>query len=144
MLQAMNTGHDGSLTTTHANSTRDAISRLETLVLFAGYDLPLRVVREQIASAIDLVIQQDRLRDGSRKITAVSEVVGMEGETVVMNDIFRYKETGTSEDGIVLGDFEPTGMRPIFEPRLKRAGFRLSPEIFGVDKILQMNRNGRR
>jgi pilus assembly protein CpaF len=144
MLQAMNTGHDGSLTTTHANSPRDAISRLETLVLFAGYDLPLRVVREQIASAIDLVIQQSRIRDGSRKITSISEVVGMEGETVVMNELFQYKETGTREDGLVLGDYEPTGMRPMFEPQLKRAGFRLPPEMFGVEKILQRDRNGRR
>lgn len=143
MLQAMNTGHDGSLTTTHANSPRDAISRLETLVLFAGYDLPLRVIREQIASAIDLVVQQARVRDGSRKITSISEVVGMEGEIVVMNEIFRFRETGTREDGLVLGDFEPTGMRPMFEPRLKRAGFRLPPALYGADKMLQWDQDNR-
>lgn len=144
MLQAMNTGHDGSLTTTHANSPRDAISRLETLVLFAGFDLPLRVVREQIASAIDLVVQQARLRDGSRKITSISEVVGMEGDTVVMSELFRYRESGTATDGQVVGEYEPTGIRPMFEPQLKRAGFRLPPEMFGADKILQRDRNARR
>jgi pilus assembly protein CpaF len=142
MLQAMNTGHDGSLTTVHANSPRDALSRLETLVLFAGFELPLRVIREQIASAVDLIVQQSRLRDGSRKITSISEVIGMEGETIVMNEIFRFTDNGTRNDGHVIGDFEPTGMRPMFEYRLKTAGFRLSPEVFGVDKIFQKDKNG--
>jgi pilus assembly protein CpaF len=144
MLQAMNTGHDGSLTTVHANSPRDALSRLETLVLFAGFELPLRVVREQIASAVDLIVQQSRLRDGSRKVTSIAEVIGMEGETIVMNEIFRFVESGTRSDGRVIGDFEPTGMRPMFEYRLKRTGFKLSPEIFGVDKIFQKDKDNHR
>ncbi len=137
MLQAMNTGHDGSLTTLHANTPRDAMSRLETLVLFAGFDLPVRVVRQQIASAIDIVVVQGRLRDGSRKITNVCEVLGMEGETIVINELFRFNEEGTREDGLVLGEFEPTGMRPMCDPRLRRAGFKLSAEMFGIDKLFK-------
>lgn len=130
MLQAMNTGHDGSLTTLHANSPRDAISRMETMVLMAGMDLPLKVVRQQISSAIDLIIQQTRLKDGSRKVTAITEVAGMEGETVVLTDIFKFEQTGTTADGKVLGELKATGIRPIFSPRLEAAGFKLSGEIF--------------
>lgn len=130
MLQAMNTGHDGSLTTLHANSPRDAISRMETMVLMAGMDLPLKVVRQQISSAIDLIIQQTRLKDGSRKVTAITEVAGMEGETVVLTDIFKFEQTGTTTDGKVLGELKATGIRPIFSPRLEAAGFKLSGEIF--------------
>lgn len=130
MLQAMNTGHDGSLTTVHANSPRDAISRMETLVLMAGMDLPLKVVRQQISSAIDLIIQQTRLKDGSRKVTAVTEVVGMEGDTVVLTDIFKFEQTGIGENNKILGEIKPTGIRPIFSPRLETSGFKLSGEIF--------------
>ena len=130
MLQAMNTGHDGSLTTLHANSPRDAISRLETLVLLAGFDLPLKVVREQIASAVDLIVQQSRLRDGSRKVTSISEVVGMEGDTIVMTELFRFEETGTEPDGKIEGRLLSTGMRPMFEGRLKQSGFSLPAEWF--------------
>jgi pilus assembly protein CpaF len=130
MLQAMNTGHDGSLTTTHANSPRDAISRIETLVLMAGMDLPLRVVRQQISSAIDLIVQQSRLKDGQRKITAITEVAGMEGETVVLTDIFKFDQTGVTPDGKIIGEIHATGLRPAFTPRLEAAGFRLSAEIF--------------
>ncbi|MEP0805269.1 MAG: CpaF family protein [Chloroflexota bacterium] len=130
MLQAMNTGHDGSLTTLHANSPRDAISRMETMVLMAGMDLPLKVVRQQISSAIDLIIQQTRLKDGSRKVTAITEVAGMEGEIVVLTDIFKFEQTGTTADGKVLGELKATGIRPIFSPRLEAAGFKLSGEIF--------------
>ena len=133
MLQAMNTGHDGSLTTVHANAPRDAVYRLETLVLLSGFDLPLKVVREQIAAALDLIIQQARLSDGSRQVTSVTEVIGMEGDTIVLNEIFKYDaqsrngaENGTT--GIV-----PTGIRPRFEPKLKAAGFNFSPELFGAD-----------
>jgi pilus assembly protein CpaF len=130
MLQAMNTGHDGSLTTLHANTPRDAISRLETMVLMSGMDLPLKVVRQQISAAVDLIVQQSRLKDGSRKITAITEVVGMEGDTVVMTDIFKFEQTGLGQGGKILGELKPTGIRPIFGPRLEAAGFKLSAEIF--------------
>jgi pilus assembly protein CpaF len=144
MLQAMNTGHDGSLTTLHANSPRDAISRLETLTLMSGMELPVRVIREQIASAIDVIVQQSRLRDGARKVTGISEVVGMEGETVVLTDIFKFEQTGVSEDGCVLGDLKPLGIRPLFTPRLEAAGFKLRPEVFGVNISDMLNPNRRR
>lgn len=130
MLQAMNTGHDGSLTTVHANSPRDAISRIETLVLMAGMDLPLKVVRQQISSAVDLIIQQTRLKDGARKVTAITEVVGMEGDTVVLTDIFKFEQTGMGPDNKIIGELKPTGIRPIFSPRLEVAGFKLGAEIF--------------
>ncbi|HEX5837623.1 MAG TPA: CpaF family protein [Anaerolineales bacterium] len=130
MLQAMNTGHDGSLTTLHANTPRDAISRLETMVLMSGMDLPLKVVRQQISSAVDLIIQQTRLKDGSRKVTAITEVVGMEGDIVVLTDIFKFDATGIGANGKILGELRATGIRPIFSPRLEAAGFKLSGEIF--------------
>ena len=133
MLQAMNTGHDGSLTTLHANSPRDALSRLETMVLMAGMDLPLKVIREQAAAAIDLIIQQARLKDGSRRITSITEISGMEGDTVVMTDIFKFQQTGIDENGRVLGELKPTGIRPQFYPRIEAAGYRLGPEIFGAN-----------
>lgn len=133
MLQAMNTGHDGSLTTLHANSPRDALSRMETMCLMSGMDMPLKVIREQIASAIDLIIQQTRLKDGSRKITAITEVAGMEGDTVVLTDIFKFEQTGISPDNKVLGEIRPTGIRPLFTPRLEAAGFKLGPEVFGAN-----------
>ena len=130
MLQAMNTGHDGSLTTLHANTPRDALSRLETMVLMSGMDLPLKVVRQQISAAVDLIVQQTRLKDGARKITAITEVVGMEGDTVVMTDIFKFEQTGVGPGGKILGELKPTGIRPIFGPKLEAAGFKLSAEIF--------------
>jgi pilus assembly protein CpaF len=133
MLQAMNTGHDGSMTTLHANTPRDAISRLETMVLMSGMDLPIRVVREQIASAIDLIVQQARFKDGTRKITTISEVAGMEGDTIVMTEIFKFDQTGISADGRVLGELKPTGIRPLFTPRLEGSGFKLGPEVFGAN-----------
>jgi pilus assembly protein CpaF len=133
MLQAMNTGHDGSLTTVHANTPRDVISRLETLVLMAGFDLPVRVVRQQIASAIDLIVQQERLSDGARKITRITEVQGMEGENIILSDIFLFQAVAVSTDtGKVQGEMKPTGIRPGFSPRLQAAGFKLSGEMFGV------------
>jgi pilus assembly protein CpaF len=132
MLQAMNTGHDGSLTTIHANSPRDAISRLETLVLMAGMDLPLKIVRQQISSAVDVIAQMSRLRDGTRKITAITEVAGMEGDVVVLSDIFKYNQTGVDPEGNILGQVKPTGIRPLFGPRLEAAGFKLGAEIFGA------------
>lgn len=130
MLQAMNTGHDGSLTTVHANSPRDAVSRLETLVLMAGLDLPARMVRQQIASAVDLFIQQSRLPDGSRKVTYITEVAGMEGDMVTMTDVFKFEQTGTSPEGKVLGKLKSTGLRPVFMARLQAAGFDLGAKIF--------------
>lgn len=130
MLQAMNTGHDGSLTTLHANTPRDALSRLETMVLMSGMDLPLKVVRQQISSAVDLIIQQTRLKDGSRKITAITEVMGMEGDTVVMSDIFKFEQTGVAPDGKIKGELKATGIRPLFGPKLEAAGYKLAAEIF--------------
>jgi pilus assembly protein CpaF len=130
MLQAMNTGHDGSLTTLHANSPRDALSRLETMVLMSGMDLPLKVVRQQISSAVDLIIQQTRLKDGSRKVTAITEVVGMEGDIVVLTDIFKFEQTSMGENGKIIGELKATGIRPIFTPRLDAAGFKLGAEVF--------------
>ncbi len=142
MLQAMNTGHDGSLTTVHANSPRDALSRLETLVLMAGMELPVKVVRQQIASAVDLIVQQSRLKDGTRKVTAITEVAGMEGDTVVLTDIFKFEQSGIGAGGKVQGELKPTGIRPLFYPRLEAAGIKLSPEIFGasIADILAANR----
>lgn len=133
MLQAMNTGHDGSLTTLHANTPRDALSRLETMVLMAGMDLPVKVIRQQVSAAIDLIVQQTRLKDGSRKVTAISEVAGMEGDTIVLTDIFRFEQTGQTPEGKILGQFKPTGIRPLFTPRLENAGFKLPPEVFGAN-----------
>jgi pilus assembly protein CpaF len=142
MLQAMNTGHDGSLTTVHSNSPRDAISRLEILAMMAGMDLPVLVIRQQIASAVDVIVQQTRLRDGTRKVTAITEVAGMEGDTVVLTDIFKYEQTGVSEDGKVIGNMKPTGMRPLFGTRLEAAGFKLKPETYGASfaEVLERNR----
>jgi pilus assembly protein CpaF len=142
MLQAMNTGHDGSLTTVHANTPRDAISRIETLVLMAGMDLPLKVVRQQVSSAVDLIVQQTRLKDGQRKVTAVTEVAGMEGDVIVLSDIFKFNQTGVTTDGQVLGEISPTGIRPNFTPRLVAAGFSLSAEIFTPKQ--SSNQNTRR
>lgn len=130
MLQAMNTGHDGSLTTVHANSPRDTISRLETLVMMAGMDMPLSVVRQQIVSAVDLIVQQARLRDGSRKVINITEVTGMEGDVVVLQDIFKFNDEGDGPDGKVQGDFVSGGMRPNCEQRLKNHGFTLPPSMF--------------
>ena len=143
MLQAMNTGHDGSLTTLHANTPRDAISRLETLVLMSGIELPVRVVREQIASAIDLIVQQSRLGDGSRKVTQITEVLGMEGDTIVLSELFKFEQRGVGEDHRVVGEHKATGIRPMFMSRLEAAGFKLAPEVFGINiaEMLAANRN---
>ena len=131
MLQAMNTGHDGSMTTGHANSPRDMISRLETMVLMAGMDLPPQAIRQQIASAFDLIIQQSRLPDGTRKVTKVTEVVGMEGDTVTLQDVFIFDKQGVdSETGKVLGEFKPTGIRPKFTKKMEEQGVETSWEMF--------------
>ncbi len=130
MLQAMNTGHDGSISTIHANSTRDALARLETMVLMAGMDLPERAIREQISSAINVVVQLARLSDGSRKVTKISEITGMEGNTIVMQDIFSFEREGIGTDGKVLGSFKPTGVRPSFINRLKVMGIEIPTNVF--------------
>ncbi|MBV8707610.1 MAG: CpaF family protein [Acidobacteriaceae bacterium] len=130
MLQAMNTGHDGSLTTIHANTPRDAISRLEVMIGMASSNLSVRSIRQQVASAVDLFIQNSRLSDGSRKVTYITECVGMEGDLVTTQDIFVFERTGLSNDGRVLGRFRPTGVRPKFSERLKAAGIELPPHVF--------------
>ena len=130
MLQAMNTGHDGSLTTVHANSTRDVISRIETMVLMAGMELPVKAIREQIASAIDLIVHQSRLRDGSRKIVSVSEVMGMEGDTVTLQDIFVYQPEGYDANGRIHGKFTATGIRPHLLDKLKENGVAVHDDWF--------------
>jgi pilus assembly protein CpaF len=132
MLQAMNTGHDGSLTTIHANSARDALSRVETMVLMSGVELPLRAIRQQAASAIDLVIQVARLRDGSRRVTGVSEVIGMEGDIVSMQELVKYQQHGLSPQGKVLGEFEPTGVQPQCLKRFEELGVHFDPVIFNT------------
>lgn len=129
MLQAMNTGHDGSLTTIHSNSPRDALSRLETTAMMSGMDLPIKVIREQIASAVDVIVQQSRFIDGSRKVTYITEVSGMEGDTIVMTDVFKFEQTGI-KDETILGKLSPTGIRPMFSERLQTAGFKMGPEMF--------------
>jgi pilus assembly protein CpaF len=133
MLQAMNTGHDGSLTTLHANTPRDALSRIETMCMMAGMEMPIKVLREQAASAIDLIVQVSRIRDGSRKVTQITEVAGMEGDTIVLTDIFKFEQTGVSPDGKVIGQLKPSGIRPLFTNRLEAAGFKLGPEVFGAN-----------
>ncbi|GAB6151730.1 CpaF family protein [Desulfosporosinus burensis] len=130
MLQAMNTGHDGSLTTGHANTPRDMLSRLETMVLMAGMDLPVRAIREQISSALDVIVQQSRLRDGSRKLTHITEVLGMEGDVIVLQDIYRFEQTGIDKQGKVQGHFRATGIRPHFVDKLIAAGQILPDSIF--------------
>ena len=131
MLQAMNTGHDGSMTTLHANSPRDAISRIETMAMMAGLDLPLLAIRNQIASAIDLIVHMDRLTDGTRKVVRIAEVPRMEGDVVTLSDLFRFDQTGIAPDGKILGEMRATGLRPVFTPRLEVAGYKLRGEIFG-------------
>jgi pilus assembly protein CpaF len=130
MLQAMNTGHDGSLATGHSNSPRDMISRLETMVLLAGVDLPIKAIRDQIAGALDVIIQQSRLKDGSRKITNITEVQGMEGDIIVLQDIFTFKQEGVSPEGKIIGRLVPTGVRPKFYEKLETAGIHIPASVF--------------
>ncbi len=131
MLQAMNTGHDGSMTTAHSNSPRDTIARIETMTLMAGFDLPVRAIREQIASAVDIIVHAERLQDGSRKTVSITEVSGMEGDVVVLTDLFIFEQTGF-ESGEVIGRLRPTGLRPKFMAKLEAAGIHLPPQIFGI------------
>jgi pilus assembly protein CpaF len=131
MLQAMNTGHDGSMTTAHSNSPRDTLARLETMVLMAGMDLPVRAIREQVSSAINLVVHQARMRDGTRKIVNITEVTGMEGDIITMTDLFIFEQTGL-ENGKVQGRLRPTGLRPKFIEQIEASGIHLPPAIFGI------------
>ncbi|WP_339060537.1 CpaF family protein [Tepidibacillus marianensis] len=130
MLQAMNTGHDGSLTTGHANTPRDMLSRLETMVLMAGMDLPVRAIREQITSAIDIIVQQNRMKDGTRKITHITEVLGMEGDIITLQDIFVYKRQGKDPDGKVIGSFQPTGVVPKALESIQSTGIAIGTDLF--------------
>jgi pilus assembly protein CpaF len=134
MLQAMNTGHDGSLSTVHANQPRDALARLETMVLMAGFDLPVRAIREQVASALDLIVHVARLRDGSRRVTHVVEVEGMEGDIITLTELFLFDyAAGMDADGRFLGDLRPTGLRPKFTERLGHLGITIPAQVLGVD-----------
>jgi pilus assembly protein CpaF len=137
MLQAMNTGHDGSLSTVHANSARDALSRLETMVLMSGVSLPMRALRDYIASALDMVVHVGRLSDGTRKVMKVAEIAGMEEDVVTTQDIFVFQQEGIAEDGRVLGAHRATGIRPKFSDRLVRAGIQLGPEIFDPSPVVR-------
>jgi pilus assembly protein CpaF len=137
MLQAMNTGHEGSMTTLHANNPRDAMSRLETMIMMAGFELPLKAMRTQIASAIDMVVQASRLQGGPRKVTAITEIVGMEQDTVVMQDVYRYDKDGVDENGRAYGKFVATGIRPTFMSRLEAAGVRLPSSAFRERVMLE-------
>lgn len=134
MLQAMNTGHDGSLTTAHANTPRDALSRLETMVLMAGFEMPVRAIREQISSAIELILQQSRLKDGSRKITYITEVQHMEGDVITTQDLFRFEQTGMDADGKLTGHFVSTGMQPGFMEKFQTNGVELPEDFFMPDE----------
>jgi pilus assembly protein CpaF len=136
MLQAMNTGHEGSMTTIHANSARDALSRLEVTVSMSGFDIPMRALRQQIASALHLVVQVQRMMGGRRKVTAVSEITGMEGEQIQMHDIFTYEQTGVDESGHAAGRFIAMGIRPRCMQRIEHAGMRLPAEWF-ARRVLQ-------
>jgi pilus assembly protein CpaF len=131
MLQAMNTGHEGSMTTAHSNSPRDTLSRIEVMTLMAGMDLPVRAIREQISSAVDVVVHQSRMRDGTRKITQITEVTGMEGDVITMTDLFLFEQIGY-ENGKVVGRMRPTGLRPKFIDKIEASGIHLSPSIFGI------------
>ncbi len=131
MLQAMNTGHDGSMTTAHSNSPRDTLSRIETMTMMAGMELPIRAIREQVSSAIDMIVHQERMRDGTRKVTHITEVSGMEGEVITMTDIFVFEQTGI-ENGQIVGRLRPTGLRPKFMDKIEATGINLPPSIFGI------------
>ncbi|NBS98505.1 MAG: CpaF family protein, partial [Betaproteobacteria bacterium] len=134
MLQAMNTGHEGSMTTIHANNPRDALSRLENMVGMAGLNLPHKAARQQIASAITVIVQGNRLTDGQRKITSIQEITGMEGEIVTMQEIFAYRQTGVDAHGKVIGHFQATGIRPKFADKLRNAGVNLADSLFDPTK----------
>jgi pilus assembly protein CpaF len=130
MLQAMNTGHDGSMTTVHSNSPRDTLSRLETMTLMAGFELPVLAIRKQVAAALNLIVYLTRFPDGTRKVTQITEVAGMESEVITLTDIFHFQQTGTDADGRPTGQFRPTGLRPSFSGKLDAMGFKLDRSMF--------------
>lgn len=130
MLQAMNTGHDGSMTTVHSNSPRDTLSRLETMTMMAGFELPVVAIRKQIAAALDLIVYLTRFPDGTRKVTQITEVAGMEGDVVTLTDLFVFQQNGTDQEGRPVGQFRPTGLRPMFTPKLEATGYRLDRQMF--------------
>jgi pilus assembly protein CpaF len=133
----MNTGHEGSMTTVHANSPRDALSRLETMISMAGLELPIRALRNQFAAAVDLIIQASRLQGGPRKVTSITEVVGMEGDTIILQEIFAFKQGGVDANGRAFGEFIATGIRPTFMDRLEYAGYHLTPDVFRQRVLLK-------
>ena len=133
MLQAMNTGHEGSLTTVHANTPRDVISRLETMVLMSGMELPLKAIREQIGSAIHLIVQIARYSDGSRRVSRITEIVGLEGDKITMQDLFAYSQEGLDDEGKVIGQFGPTGSVPTFLDEMRSRGIQIDPALFDPD-----------
>jgi len=130
MLQAMNTGHDGSMTTVHSNSPRDTLARIETMTLMAGFELPIAAIRKQISSALDLIVYLTRFPDGTRKVTQISEVAGMEGDIITLTDIFQFEQSGTDEEGRPVGQFRPTGLRPMFAHKLEAMGFKFDRSMF--------------
>jgi pilus assembly protein CpaF len=134
MLQAMNTGHDGSLSTVHANAPRDALTRIETMVLMAGFDLPMRAVRQQAASALDLIVHLERFEDGSRRVTAITEVQRMESDVITLQDLFEFHLDEVNSDGIVVGKLRPTGLRPLFVGKFEKRGVKLPMSLFGAPK----------
>ncbi len=136
MLQAMNTGHDGSLTTIHANSSRDAVARVETMVMMAGFELPLRAIRQQFSAAIQVLVQAQRLTGGARKLVGITEVTGMEGDVITMQDIFTFEQLGMGPGGKAHGQFVATGIRPSFLDRLKISGCEINPEMFSRQVLL--------
>jgi pilus assembly protein CpaF len=137
MLQAMNTGHDGSLTTVHANSSRDALTRIETMVAMAGFDLPSKALRHYISSALNVIVQLSRLSDGSRKVVSVQEVSGMEGDVVTMQEIFKFEQTGMDQNGKVKGRFRATGIRPKFAEKFQAMGIQIPNELFDATKVYE-------
>ena len=137
MLQAMNTGHGGSMSTLHANTAREALSRLETMIMMGGFELPIKAMRQQISSAVDLIIQANRLQGGPRKVTSITEVMNMEQDMIIMQDVFRYKQLGIDQNGRAYGQFESTGVRPTFMQRLESAGIKLPTNLFAERVLLR-------
>jgi pilus assembly protein CpaF len=137
MLQAMNTGHAGSMTTLHANTPRDAQARMETMIMMAGLELPIKAMRQQICSAIDLIIQANRLQGGPRKVTSITEIMGMEQDMIIMQEIFRYKQLGIDQNGRTFGQFEASGVRPSFVARLEASGIKLPSNLFQERVLLR-------
>ena len=137
MLQAMNTGHNGSMTTLHANTPRDGLARLETMVMMSGFEMPIKAMRQQVASSVDIIIQANRLQGGPRKVTSITEIVGMEQDIIVMQEVFRFRQLGIDQNGRAFGQFECTGVRPTFVPKLEAAGIKLPSNLFQERVLLR-------